>query len=103
VLVERNGLGREGRVRANPPRVMAVYSWVLSPGLTVTESKGSYLTIDEWVKARFGAKNIQLMSLEVGQVRTRPLHVNGIWPQTTRIAAACGDRSRGSLEMVLRT
>ena len=45
---------------------------MLSPGLTVTESKGSYLTIDEWVKARFGAKNIQRMSLEVGQVEPAP-------------------------------
>ena len=47
--------------------------WMLSPGLTVTESKNSHSTLDGWVKARFGATNIQPMSLEAGEI------YDGLW------------------------
>lgn len=47
--------------------------WVLSPGLTVTESKTSYPTINDWVTARFGAANIQPMILDVGHI------YDGLW------------------------
>ena len=46
---------------------------MLSPGLTATKSKDAHSTISEWAKVRFGAKNIQPMSLDVGQI------YDGLW------------------------
>ena len=47
--------------------------YIISVGLTVTEAKTSYATIEEWVKYRFGAEDIQEMTCDVGHV------LDGIW------------------------
>lgn len=47
--------------------------WVLSPGLTATETSSSFPTINEWVQARFGATTIETTSLDVGEI------FDGLW------------------------
>lgn len=77
--------------------------WVLSTGLTATESKDAHATLDDWVRARFGATNIQAMSLDAGYV------YDGLWrPGLTEdddISSGLGftfsDRRAAELPMLL--
>ena len=47
--------------------------YIISVGLTVTEGKAKYKSLEDWVKYRFGADEIQVMTRDVGHV------LEGIW------------------------
>lgn len=77
--------------------------WILSPGLTVTESKNAAATLNDWVTMRFGATNVHPVSLDVGEI------FDGLWrPGLTDdddIASALGftvsDRRAAELPLLL--
>ncbi|MBP3772453.1 MAG: hypothetical protein J6I53_07170 [Treponema sp.] len=47
--------------------------YIISVGLTVIEGKAKYKSLEDWVKYRFGADEIQVMTRDVGHV------LEGIW------------------------